>query len=44
MGKKASVVIEGEQLNLIVGGRPLADADEKEKEPVKAAILKLLAL
>ena len=42
MGKKASVVIEGEQLNVIVGGRPLADADEKEKEPVKAAILKLL--
>ena len=42
MGKKASVVIEGEQLNVIVGGRPLADADEKEKEPVKAAILDLL--
>ena len=42
MGKKASVVIEGEQLNLIVGGRPDPDADEEEKEPVKAAILKLL--
>ena len=42
MGKKASVVIEGEQLNVIVGGRPLKDADEKEKEPVKAAILNIL--
>ena len=42
MGKKAAVAIEGEQLNVIVGGRPLKDADEKEKEPVKAAILKLL--
>ena len=42
MAKKASVVIEGEQLNVIVGGRPMEDADEKEKEPVKAAILKLL--
>ena len=44
MGKKANVVIEGEQLNLIVGGRPDPDADEEDhgKEPVKAAILKLL--
>ena len=45
MGKKASVVIEGEQLNVIVGGRPQAldDVDDEEKHPVKAAILKLLA-
>ena len=42
LGKKANVVIEGEQLNLIVGGRPDPDADDKEKEPVKKAILKLL--
>ncbi|MBR2699253.1 MAG: aminopeptidase [Clostridia bacterium] len=42
MGKKASVVIEGDQLNVIVGGRPQKDADEKEKEPVKAAILAIL--
>ena len=42
MGKKASVVIEGEQLNVIVGGRPIENADEKEKEPVKAAVMKLL--
>ena len=40
MGKKAAVVIEGEQLNVIVGGRPLDDEDEKK--PVKAAIMKLL--
>ena len=44
MSKKASVVIEGEQLNVIVGGRPLAaeDGDDEEKKPVKAAILRLL--
>ena len=42
MGKKASVVIEGEQLNVIVGGRPIEAGDEKEKEPVKAAIIKLI--
>ena len=42
MAKKANVVIEGEQLNLIVGGRPDLEADEKAKEPVKDAILNLL--
>ena len=45
MGKKASVVIEGEQLNVIVGGRPAAadgGGKEKEKEPVKKALLNLL--
>ena len=45
MGKKASVVIEGDQLNVIVGGRPLKIEDEddkRKKEPVKAAILALL--
>ncbi len=39
MEKKASVVIEGEALNVIVGGRPLQDT---EKEPVKAGILAIL--
>ena len=39
MDKKASVVIEGEALDVIVGGKPLKDA---EKEPVKAAILAIL--
>ena len=42
MGKKASVVIEGEELNLIVGGRPMKDLPEGEKEPCKALILRLL--
>jgi len=39
MAKKASVAIEGEQLDVIVGGRPL---EGEEKNPVKANILKLL--
>ena len=42
MQKKAAEVIGGEDLNLIIGGRPLKDADEKEKELVKANMLKLL--
>ncbi|MBQ7278084.1 MAG: aminopeptidase [Clostridia bacterium] len=37
--KKASTVIEGEALDVIVGGRPLKG---EEKEPVKAAILSIL--
>ena len=39
MGKKASEVVEGEQLNLIVGSKPLRD---EEKEPVKQTVLSLL--
>ena len=39
LGKKASVVIEGEELNVIIGGRPLEGED---KEPVKAHMLKIL--
>ena len=39
LGKKASVVIEGEELNVIVGGKPLADT---EKDPVKANVMKIL--
>lgn len=41
LAKKASVVIEGEELNVIVGSKPIS-ADEDEKEPVKAAILAIL--
>ncbi len=37
--KKASVVIEGEQLDIIVGSKPLKD---EEKDAVKANILKLI--
>ena len=39
MDKKASVVIEGEALDVIVGGKPQKDV---EKEPVKAAVLAIL--
>jgi aspartyl aminopeptidase len=39
MQKKAAVAIEGEELNVIIGGIPLKD---EEKDPVKANILKLL--
>ncbi len=39
MEKKGSTVVEGEDLDVIVGGKPLAGA---EKEPVKAAILAIL--
>ena len=39
MQKKAAVAIEGEELNVIIGGAPMKD---EEKEPVKANILKLL--
>ncbi len=39
LGKKASVVIEGEELNVIIGGRPL---EGEHKEPVKAHMLKIL--
>ncbi len=50
MGKKASVVIEGEGLDVLVGSAPLAKKGEEgseedkkqEKEAVKAAVLELL--
>lgn len=46
MQKKAAVVVEGENLNIIVGSRPLAEqkeGDEKEKkEKIKNAVLELL--
>ena len=50
MGKKASEVIEGEMLDVIVGNRPLVvdpqaegGDEEADKKPVKALVLKLLA-
>ena len=47
MDKKASVVIEGEKLDLLIGSKPLitkdeGEEDEEKNEGVKAAILKLL--
>ncbi len=45
MEKKASEVVEGEKLDLLIGSRPLAevgDLDEKEKEAVKKNMLELL--
>lgn len=43
MEKKASNVIEGENLDILIGSRPLADLpDEKKKEAVKENILKIL--
>ena len=41
MQKKASEVITGEGLDIILAGRPLA-GDDEEKEPVKAMLLKIL--
>lgn len=40
MDKKASIVIEGEDLNLLVGSIPVKEEDEKEK--VKAYVLQIL--
>lgn len=43
MGKKAGEVIEGENLNILTGSKPLAQTGEKEeKEAVKANILAIL--
>ncbi|MDO5338117.1 MAG: aminopeptidase [Eubacteriales bacterium] len=41
--KKAAEVIEGEQLDILIGSRPLREVpDEKKKEAVKENILKIL--
>ena len=45
MEKKASVVIEGEKLDLLIGSRPLEKEerlDEREKEAVKANVMRIL--
>lgn len=47
MQKTAAKVVEGENLDLLIGSMPLQsesdDDGDSEKEPVKAAVLKLLA-
>lgn len=43
MEKKAAKVIEGENMDILIGSRPLADLpDEKKKEAVKENILRIL--
>ena len=43
MAKKASEVIEGEQLDILIGSQPLKDLpDEKKKEAVKENVLRIL--
>ena len=42
MQKKASEIIDGEALDVLIGSEPAAAADEKEKELVKKNILALL--
>ena len=43
MGKKIGEAISGENLDIILGGKPLGDKEkEKNKEPVKAMLLKIL--
>lgn len=43
MAKKASEVIEGENLDILIGSRPLKDVeDDKKKEAVKANVLNIL--
>lgn len=46
MSQKASEVVEGDNLDLLIGSRPLTEAeglDKEEKEAVKAGVLRLLA-
>ncbi len=43
MEKKGSKVVEGEDLDLLVGGRPIKLDDDAEDTPVRTALLKLLA-
>ena len=46
MGKKATEVVTGENLDLLIGNIPLEkdkDTDKEEKEAIKANVLKLLA-
>ena len=42
MEKKASLVVEGEDLDILIGSRPYEDSENEEKEKVKLAILDLL--
>ncbi|MDO4260487.1 MAG: aminopeptidase [Eubacteriales bacterium] len=41
--KKAAVVVEGENLNIIAGSRPIRESDEKEKkERIRRGVMELL--
>lgn len=42
MEKKASKVIEGEKLDLLIANRPFEEAGDHEKEAIKANVLRLL--
>ena len=42
MEKKASVVVEGEDLDILAGSRPYDGAQDEEKEKVKLALLDIL--
>ena len=43
MQKKAAEVIEGENLDILIGSRPLSEStDEKQKEAVKSNVLRIL--
>ena len=43
MAKKASEVVEGEKLDILIGSQPLKDLpDDKKKEAVKENVLRIL--
>ena len=42
MDKKGSVVVEGEQLDILVGSMPIGDEEENSKDKAKNYIIKLL--
>ena len=42
MAKKASEVIEGEKLDILIGSRPVKDLPEDKKEAVKENVLRIL--
>ena len=42
LAKKGNEVIEGEDLNVLVGSCPVSEGEDEEKEPVKARVLQIL--
>ncbi|MBR3299640.1 MAG: aminopeptidase [Clostridia bacterium] len=42
MGKKGSLIIEGEALDVIIGSKPAKTDDDKDKDAVKNAVLAIL--
>ena len=42
LAKKGNEVIEGEDLNVLVGSCPVSEEEDEEKEPVKARVLQIL--